>query len=117
MVPSPPRHHPLFRKFRYAFVPFYLDDVQGNNALFCVNRSECGQSSSRHLSLASTVGPRTWVHVRAVMMRNPSRLNHRIYLSIANETLSIAPASISATLFSSEKAAWLMKSDQEEALH
>ena len=51
------------------------------------------------------------------MMRSPSKLNHRIYLSIANDTRSIAPASISATLFSSGKAARLMKSDQEEALH
>ena len=117
MDPSQPRHYPLFRMFRYAFVPFHLDDGQDRRALFCVKRAVCRQSSRRYVILASTVGPRTRVHGATVMMRNPSKLNRRIYLSIANEILSIAPASISATLFSNVKAVRLMKSDQEEALH
>ena len=102
---------------RYAFAPFYLDDRQDKMGLLCVKRAICGQSSRRFVSLASTVGPRTRVHGGAVMMCNPSKLNRRIYPSIVNDTRSIAPASTSATLFSSEKAARLMKSDQEEALH
>jgi len=117
MDPSQPRHCPLFRMFRYAFVPFHLDDGQDRRALLCVKRAVCRQSSRRYVSLASTVGPRTIVHVGTVMMRNLSKLNHRNYLSIANETLSIAPASTSATLFSREKVVRLMKSVQEEALH
>ena len=117
MDPSQPRHYPLFRMFRYAFVPFHLDDGQDRRALFCVKRAVCWPSSKRYVSLASTVGPRTRVHGGTVMLRNPSKLNRRIYLSIANETRSITPTSTSATLFLSVKAVRLMKSDQEEALH
>lgn len=117
MDSSQSRHFPLFRMFRYAFVPFHLDDGQDRRALFCVKRAVCKQSSRRYVSLASAVGPRTIVHVGTVKMRNLSKLNHRNYLSMANETLSIAPASTSATLFSSVKVVRLMKSVQEEALH
>ncbi len=45
------------------------------------------------------------------------KLNRRTYLSSANDTRSIDPASTSATLFSSGKAARLMKSAKAEALH
>ena len=103
--------------YRNAFAPIYLDDRQDKMGLFCVKRAVCGQSSRRYVILASTVGPRTRVHGGAVMMCNPFKLNRRTYLSIVNDTRSIAPASTSATLFSSGKAARLMKSDQEEALH
>ena len=114
---GPAKTSSAIRTFRYAFVPFYLDDVQERRALFCVKQAVCGPSSGTYMSLASTAGPRTWVHGGAEIMRNPSKLDRRIYLSIENETLSIAPTSTPATLFSSGKAVRLMKSDQEEALH
>ncbi len=114
---SQPRHYPLFRMFRHAFVPFHLDDGQDKRALLCVKRAVCRPSSRRYVILASKVGSRTLVHGGTVMLRNPSKLNRRIYLSIANETRSITPTSTSATLFSSVKAVRLMKSDQDEALH
>ena len=60
--PSQPRHHLLFRKFRYVFVPFHLDDGKDKIALFCVKLADCGQSSRRYVSLALTMGPRTMVY-------------------------------------------------------